>query len=124
MQIRFTVEDDGPKYLCDIEEMTLEQAIIIQKETGLTIGMIQPRLTLLDAQAVAAVVWLGKQQAGEAFRWKDLAGLKPFKVKSIPIDDEPEKDAHGEELGEEVGTKVDPTPSGGRTRKASTTATS
>lgn len=120
--MRFTIEDGGTEYEDCLEDMTLEEAIAIQKESGLTIGQIRPGLRIMDANAIGVLVWLGKMRAGEACRWKDLLPLvKPMQVKLVPESDE---SAEGEpKPSASAKVPADPTRSGGRTRKARTTAT-
>ncbi|HEX3778440.1 MAG TPA: hypothetical protein VHX38_02150 [Pseudonocardiaceae bacterium] len=121
----FEFEYEGKQYAFDLEDITFEQAMTIQKEVDLTLGeffeMANGGGRRGDARFIHTMLWLGKQGAGEACRFADLKSMSPFKVaqqsKQQPA--EPAKDSTAPSR-----KAADPTSSGGRTRKARTTATS
>lgn len=115
--IKFTYENT--EYGVDLEQITFDQAIELSNEIGLTLGMFLNSLNSGgDARAVKALLWLGKNQAGEACRLKDLGGMSPFKVLMVP---EPAAD---ESTSEARDATEDPTSRGGKTRSRRTSATS
>lgn len=115
----FTYEDK--RYEFNLDDITFEHSITIQKEVGITLGdfincMYNPTG---DPRALQALLWLGKQIANEACRFTDLNDMRPFKLRIIN-----EKSATKQAPAKQTSvTSVDPTSRSGRTRKPRTTAT-
>lgn len=121
----FEFEYEGRQYAFDLEDVNFEQAMTIQREVDLTLGEFYDMASgggrPGDSRFIHALLWLGKQHAGEACRFDDLKSMNPFKVVRV----QQQKAAAAKPASATRATRkaADPTSSGGRTRKARTTAT-
>lgn len=113
---------DDAAYELDLEKITFDDAMTLQSELGLTLGSFINGVNggQGDARALKALLWLGKNQAGEACRLKDLGSMSPFRL-LIVHDEQPAEESAPER---QKDATADPTPRGGKTRSRRTTATS
>lgn len=61
MQVKF----ESKSYNLDLDEVTLSEARYIKRQTGLTLAKIQEGIKEVDPEAMLALYWLMKTQAGE-----------------------------------------------------------
>lgn len=69
---------DGTDYRVDDDQLSLQEAIEIQKATGLGVGEYLKGVSAMDPRALKALAWLGRTHAGETvdFRSIDFDVLK------------------------------------------------
>lgn len=71
--IRFKI--NGEPYEYDDSTLSVKEARIIKKNTGLGLVSWAKGLSEGDPDALVALVWIAKTRAGEAVRWQDLDDL-------------------------------------------------
>lgn len=72
--IKFTVKDDT--YEFDDEALTIDDARLIKQHAKMGLKSWALGLQDMDPDALLALVFLAKLQAGEAVRWSDLGSMK------------------------------------------------
>ncbi len=84
--IKFRIKTDS--YEFDDEAMTIDEARLIKKHTGMGLKSWAMGLQDMDPDALVAMVYLSKVRAGEAVRWQDLDSLKLNDINlDVPEDD-------------------------------------
>jgi hypothetical protein len=102
----------GEPYEYDDSTLSVKEARVIKKNTGMGLVSWARGLADGDPDAMVALVWLAKTRAGEAIRWQDLDDLDLASIQLGGGDDE------------DPPVPTTPTSSrGGRTRKPSSTTT-
>ena len=89
--MKFRIE--GEDYDFDDSTLTVKEARVIKKHTGMGLRSFAEASKDGDPDAIVAIVYLSKRRANEAVRWEDLDNLDLAKMETIDEtvkQDEPE----------------------------------
>lgn len=110
------------EYELATDRITVFEARVLKKHTGMGFLELNDRLRLGDPDSVAAVCFLAKLRAGENPKWRDMDDLDLFADMEILPDAENEQPRDADDADEEG--RADPTGTGTRTRTGGSTTTS